>query len=93
MRVGKPGETAGSAASIEARANWRNPAGMSGPSSFPAIVEGRQPPFQMKEAANRGGLQYYAGLKRAGYAAYAHIATTLTAMRAAASPTACHFGL
>ena len=47
----------------------------------------------MKEAANRGGLNAARGLKRADYAANAHIARTLTAMRAAASPTACHFGL
>jgi hypothetical protein len=33
------------------------------------------------------------GLKRADYTAYAQTAMTLTAMRAAASNTACHVGL
>jgi len=47
----------------------------------------------MKEAANLRRPQYTSGLKRADYAANAHNATTLTAVRAAASPTACHFGL
>jgi hypothetical protein len=58
-------------------------------------TEGRNEPVPiMKEAANLRRPQFYSGPKRADYdAANAHIATTLTAVRAAASPTACHFGL